>query len=311
MMEIICKLVMLAAGIYFLLLSYRMYQRGGKISTTTIALVGVLAIAGAQEWVQGFIKTEAIQLLIGYSAKLNTYHKTVGELEAKVRQHQGELDAHQIAISNQEASIIYAQSIISGQHKRLAQYADVINAQAGAINHQEQAIYTQAVEVLKTQRYVIETGNKVAEQQRHIDDTDYLVRNLFNNITTELFTASDTNRILFVKHGAGALIAAFKLRHAAIINSVKIMYDNNAFKPGGYAVLNTAATILLGDKVELWKNGTFYITYNIDARKTNLFEKLTADKKEWLENVNYMLVESSTNNPPVNMIHHSEFVGQQ
>lgn len=242
---------MLAAGIYFLFLSYRMYQRGGKISTMTIALVGVLAIAGAQEWVQGFLKTEAIQLLIGYSAKLNTFHKTVGELEAKVRQHQGELDAHQVAISNQAARIASAQLVITNQQDK--------------IDRQQSLVSSQAVSLAKAQQDVILTAHSVVEQQKKLDDVEYLVKNLFENTVFERFDKSETNRVLFINYGSGAYLVILRLKNTPFKNSLHGDFENFPVVGKIDSLFNIAIIIFAGNKSNAVANH-FGLSYVTDTR---------------------------------------------
>ena len=287
-MNTFISLLLAGAGIYFLFLSYRMYIKGWKVSTSLCVIVGVVTILGAQDWVQGFLKTEVVQLLYSYSAKINSYHKTVGELEVKVREHQNKLDVHQRELDEQQKRIILTQGIISNQQSSMAH-------QANLIIQQELTIKTQTIEVLKAQRDVVETGCKVSEQQRQIDNVDYLVKNLFNNTITEEIQGADTNRILIISHGEGACIIGIKLKYSALPKSVHGVYNSMSFMPSPAQFRNIITAIGVGKK-EQWNTGRYYFTYVVDTRETNLVENMLTSEHD-KPCCKTVLLSSATNDP--------------
>lgn len=265
-MVTILNTTLLAAGIFLLFLTYKMYRKEWKSPTWICALLGIVALLGTQEWVQGFFKTGVLTIGYEYGERLNKFQETVGKIELTLQSHQNKLDNHQLEIDQQQQELRNIQEDVKDAQGELKTQQNEVSSAQADVKHAQQQIEL-------AQEAVEQTRSALNEQQKDLTDVQYLVRNLFSKTESELFWHKDTNKMFIVapppeKMGCEAIVV-FELSQVPIKQSVRMQYHVYTQPPRSFQVSKNIIMLRWGDNVEKLRKKPFYITYVADHRRSH------------------------------------------
>lgn len=237
---------------------------------TCCLLASICMFLISLDWVQGFVQTQAFTSLLRaskqYGEKLNEFQKTTGEMKVQLRQHQDEIDAQQKRLQLQQDHVSKAQGKIKTQQISL-------DAQHQKIIIQQKSLDSQERELTETQNRLAQTQESIQQQQEHIEDVEFLVRNLFDKTKIEILQASDTNRVAYVSHGDKDIRILFLLEEVPIRNSVHGYFNNSPMKPPIPISRNVAFPIFEA-KWDRCKNMEFRFSYVPDPKARGKVSKM-------------------------------------
>jgi hypothetical protein len=187
-------------------------------------------------------------------------------MKVQLRQHQDEIYTQQKRLHLQQDQVSKAQEKIKIQQKS-------IDVQHQKIIIQQESLDSQERELAGIQNRLVQAQERVQQQQKHIEDVEFLVRNLFEKTKIEILRASDTNRVAYVSHGDKAIRILFLLEEVPIRNSVHGYFDNSPMKPPIPTSRNVAFPIFEA-KWDDCKNKEFRFSYVPDPKARGKFSKM-------------------------------------
>ena len=240
-------------GVAFLWLAFKFFDKDKIAASSACALFAAICVFSSLPWVQGFTKTWIItnanekftQLgnqIDGVQKITSEMHGQLNEHQTKIDKHQTELDAHQMALGKAQADVITQQATNTIQLKQIAALQSEIST----------------------------AQTTVMEQQKKIEDVEYLVNNLFAKTKTETFLGTDTNRVFSMNHGNGLWFVLLRLSHVPIAQSIQCMSSGTGGQfpllPPFQPTRNVMGFYIRNDP----SNAKYTVQYVIDSRDTNL-----------------------------------------
>lgn len=280
-MELLGLIALFVSGIYLLILSHKMYKKDWKMPTCFFAFLGVLALFGTQEWIQGFYKTGILNLLIEYGDRLNKFQDTVGRVEENVKQHQNALAHHQQELFVQQCALSNALSKIAVQQNRLVIQQDCVE------KHQS-SLATQHEQLRSMQTVLSDNQKDISEQQEKIKSVEFLVQNLFSRTRYESYATTDTNRFVHLNRANNTVCwLFFKLNSPPIPNSVQGSFVDgngrgNAPLLPGFTILGNVVGVVFATPWENVKNAKFHITFVEDPKGVELYKTMEVKDEQLL-----------------------------
>jgi hypothetical protein len=260
-MEIVVFVVCIIVGFSFLALTFRaMHKDHGTIACFCASLAGFFLLCGLP-WVQGLAKTWIVSnvgaKLAALGNQMDDVQKTTASMQNDIAQHQKELDKHQKELADQQTRIRTTHTNIT--------------AQQGSITYQYE-------QIAQLQAKLASTQTNIAEQQEKLSDVTYWVNNLYVNLTNDMLSVSDTNRIVLNNVTNIGLGICITLRHVPIPQSIQV----TAFTTEGFNIpqpidppYGTYKNLLFGGlKGYNAKTTTLRIQYVKDTRRTHVTQKV-------------------------------------
>jgi hypothetical protein len=257
-MEIAVFMICLVIGGFFLWLAF-LYVGREKYPTSTVAFLtaGFFFLCGIP-WFQGFVKTWVIS---NVNAKLQTIGDQVNTVQKSTSDMQSRLDDHQKKIDGHQQELDEIQKDIRGQQSTNA---------------------TQMQSILALTSAAQSAQSNLEEQEKKLEDVQFLVNNFFSKVEHEMIDGSDTNKVFIARDWGVDKQIALILRHAAIPNSIHGTFEGghylgqNALKAIGSSnsVLNLVFCNFHNPDLT---NMIFDLEYVNDDRQTNLFNRTAAE----------------------------------
>jgi len=259
--RILCWLL----GIGLLVLAFRLVREDKSGLTLTF---GVFLFCCGLGWVQGLANTWLVSNINSKLAALGTQMDNIQtkmgniqtattKMQDELSQHQNAIDKHQKELDEQQGKIRGAQSDIGVQRRNSTdQFGQLATMQATLAG----------------------TQTNINNQQRQIEDVQFLVTNLFSHMTQEAFQGSDSNRVQILHLGQADTQVFFKLQGVPLQSSIQITAQANAGMVGQfplvgvYSVYNIAWCFFTGggDPATL----LFTVQYIKDTRQTHHIQQV-------------------------------------
>jgi hypothetical protein len=180
------------------------------------------------------------------------------------------IESKNAVIESKEATILASQQSLQAIQQTVTAKDDLIIS-----------LTNQYHKILAFQAELATTQTNLLQQQKKIEDVEFLVENLFSKMTNENIAAADTNRVVVVPR-TDCTQVIIKLQHAPIAGSLQV-----TIKPGGgLPIPQTFAPVN-----ELRKNlifaclvgydlasTSFDCRYVRDTRETNLVQRMKFSK---------------------------------
>ncbi len=228
----------------------------------TLMLLAAGLFFSSQDWMQGFIKHEALSFLLSVSEKagqkLDEFQKTTTTVQDQVNQHHGELRKHQAEITGMQSRLATAQNNVEAQEKAIGEQQSLIKSQQIVVSEQQDKLRD-------TQSSLQAAQEKLAEQQRQLADIEVLLRNIYSRTRTEMIRGSDSNRVFYASSTDTACWVFFSLGDVPIHQSVQGYFGNSPMKPGSLSQKgNVVFTVFRSDTNSL-KGEEFTFSYLVDV----------------------------------------------
>lgn len=201
---------------------------------------------------KAFQLTVECVLVLGFLYLALQYQMAMGRLKGQQAAHHGETDRQQQNLGARPTGIEDQQTRVSALHEMLS---------------------AQEIEIRKMRTELNDAQVRIRDQQKQIEDLEGLVRSVFSKTKTEMFAATDSNRVFHIFRGTGAVGIAFKLQAPAIANSIHVYFDQDAINLPVPAMGNVCCVTLAGTWDE-WSDKLFTITYVPDPKSTVRFTKV-------------------------------------
>lgn len=230
-----------------------------------LALVlSVVVLLSAQEWFQGFFKTQVISFAFStmekYGEKLDDFHKTTGKMQVEISSAHEKLDQHQTDIGRHQSNLEETADDIASQQHELKQFHNELTGFKDLLVTNQASITEQQTEISKTQE-------GLTKHQERLEDVELLVKNMFEQYRTEHFSHKVPERMIVTKHEDLKTVILFELEHAPIPQTMRLQYHIYAQPPGSFFNNGNVVMFRWGDSVEKTREKSYSMSYVPDPTK--------------------------------------------
>lgn len=256
-METIGQIIGFIFAAFLLRLAFKLYQKDRFPTCGLVASAAALILLCSFQWFQGwaksFIASKIMSKLEAIGQQVNSIQETTTAMHTQLEKHQTEIEKHQKELNEIQAKIREAESNVLGQQ------SDITN---------------QYHKISIVQSNLNDAQTNLLVQQEKLTNVESLVNSLFSNTEDDFFSASDTNKFIFLDMG-GHQLGIFRLNAVPIPNTIQAIVMSHGFQspliPHMLQLGNIqfAKFIKGGGEIE-----SFHFRYIKDIRQTNSIKKM-------------------------------------
>jgi hypothetical protein len=257
---LILDILGLILAVFLFRKAFKLYDRNknaaGHLTVVIAAAVFLFSLPWFQGWAKSFIASNIISELKALGQQVNTVQETTTAMHTQLENHQREIDKHQKELNEVQAKIREAESSV------FSQQTDITN---------------QFRQISMVQSDLATAQTNILFQQAKLTNVESLVNSLFSNTEDEQFSASDTNKVIFLNLG-GCQACVFRLKAVPIAYTIQSIFTTSS--TGQHPLLPDMPqmrNILFSKFINISEGDFrgFHFRYIKDTRATNLFKNIT------------------------------------